>query len=60
LIPDIGTMIGLYIITRMVALLFNKDASIAPKIMSVITIIVALASIVDLLNKGSTAFPAHM
>jgi hypothetical protein len=56
-IPDIGFMVGLYIITRMVVVMFDKEQRIAPKIMSGVTIAVALFCIADLVSKGSTIRP---
>jgi hypothetical protein len=56
-IPDIGFMVGLYIITRMIVVMFDKTQRIAPKIFSGVTIAVALLCIADLISKGSPVTP---
>lgn len=58
MIPDIGVMIGMYIITKMVVLIFDKTKSLAPRILSGVTIIAALISIADLFSK-SASIPVH-
>jgi hypothetical protein len=50
-------MVGLYIITRMVIVIFDKNQRLAPRILSGVTIAVALFSIADLLSKGSSITP---
>jgi len=58
MIPDIGIMVGLYVITRMLSLLFRKDAraeSVAVKIFAVITILATILSLGDLLTRGTPA-----
>jgi hypothetical protein len=57
MIPDIGLMVGLYIITRMIVVICDKDKTATPKVFSAITILVTLFCIVDLLNKGSSGIP---
>lgn len=57
MIPDIGAMVGLYIITRMIALICDKTQGALPKVFSAFTIVIALICIVDLLNKGSSGIP---
>jgi hypothetical protein len=54
MIPTIGTMIGAYIITRMLDLL-SSDKKTIIKVFGVITILVTLLGIIDLLNSGSRA-----
>ena len=52
MIPDIGLMIGAYIIVRMVSFLSRRDQgaeSVLVKILAVITILVVLISVGDLL-----------
>lgn len=53
MLPDIGLMIGLYIITRMVVVIFDPAQRHAPKILSGVTIAITLFCIADLLSKGS-------
>lgn len=60
LIPDIGVMIGLYIITRMLVVAFDPVQKMPSKIMSWATIAVALFCIADLLAKGSQTFPGRL
>lgn len=57
MIPDIGLMVGLYIITRMIVIICDKNQATLPKVFSAVTILVALVCIVDLLNKGSAGIP---
>lgn len=54
MIPDIGAMVGLYIITRMLNLVFKPDSSGAAKVMGWVTIVVAVIGTADLLIKGLT------
>lgn len=54
MIPDIGLMIGLYIVTRMIVIMFDKSHRTAPKIFSGITILVALFCLIDLMSRGSS------
>ncbi|WP_454826068.1 hypothetical protein [Paraburkholderia xenovorans] len=60
MIPDIGVMIGLYIITRMIVVAFDPAQRTVSKIFSWITVVTALICIVDLLSKGSQAFPGRL
>lgn len=57
MIPDIGVMIGMYIITRMVTLALDKERRLPSKILSWVTILTALLSMADLFDKGSKAIP---
>ena len=54
MIPDIGLMIGAYIVTRMVALLGQpwSHANIVAKILAALTIIVTVICTGDLLMHG--------
>jgi hypothetical protein len=54
MIPDIGVMIGAYIVTRMAALLGQPSphANIGAKILAVLTIIVTVFCTGDLLLHG--------
>lgn len=56
MIPAIGLMVGAYIITRMTAMLTQPGTSKVLKVLSLITIAVALVSCLDLLT-GSAAIP---
>ncbi|CUI33889.1 hypothetical protein [Achromobacter xylosoxidans] len=57
MIPAIGLMVGAYIITRMTAMLTQPGTSKVLKVLSLITIAVALVSCLDLLT-GSAAIPS--
>ncbi|MDR5801171.1 hypothetical protein [Caballeronia sp. LZ001] len=57
MIPDIGLMVGLYIITRMIALISDKAQHTASRLFAAGTILVALICIVDLMSKGGSAPP---
>jgi len=52
MIPALGTMIGAYIITRMLDLLTNDKKTVI-KVFACLTIIVTLFGIIDILNAGS-------
>lgn len=55
MIPDIGLMIGFYIITRMVSFLTRsgvRKESLFVKSFSVLTILITMASMLDLIMKG--------
>lgn len=54
MIPAIGVMIGLYIITRMIELMMREDRKPALKVLSGVTILVTIISMVDILNAGSS------
>lgn len=60
MIPDIGAMIGLYIITRMLVVAFDPAQRTVSKVFSWITILTALICIADLLSKGSQTFPGRL
>ncbi len=47
-------MIGAYIFTRMAELLANKDKGVTIKVFAVITILIAIISVVDIMNAGSS------
>lgn len=51
MLPDIGIMIGCYIVTRMTSLL-NKEEPKIVKIFSGITIAVAIIMTLDLIMRG--------
>lgn len=51
MLPDIGLMIGFYIITRMLSL-FKNDKSVVIRIFSIITIIIAIICTLDLFCTG--------
>jgi hypothetical protein len=52
MIPAIGAMIGIYIITRMLEML-SKQRPMPVKVFGVITILVTLVAVVDIFNAGS-------
>ena len=55
MIPDIGIMIGFYIITKMVSFLTRSGAreeSLFVKSFSVFTILITMAAMADLMMKG--------
>lgn len=55
MIPDIGLMIGVYIITRMVSFLTRREdraESVIVKFLAVITILVTVICLADLLMRG--------
>lgn len=56
MIPDIGIMIGAYILTRMVEMV-TSDAHWFARFLAVITIVITLISVVDLLAKSAANFP---
>jgi len=56
MIPAIGLMVGAYIVTRMTATLTRPDSSKVVKVLSVLTIAVALISCLELLT-GAAAHP---
>jgi hypothetical protein len=56
MIPEIGLMIGFYIITRMVSFILRKDErreNAAVVILAAITIMITVIVIVDLWTKGT-------
>lgn len=53
MIPDIGLMVGCYIITRMVSLANREEESIAVKIFAGITILATAFALFDLLYRGT-------
>jgi len=57
MIPAIGVMVGVYIITRMIELISRSDRHVFVKVVSAITILVTIVSIVDLLNAGTRSIP---
>jgi hypothetical protein len=57
MIPEIGLMVGFYIITRMISFLTRKDdrkESGAVMVLAVITIIITLFVIYDLFARGTS------
>ncbi|WP_310007831.1 hypothetical protein [Caballeronia sp. LZ043] len=58
MIPDIGLMIGLYIITRMIIVIVDGGQRSVSRLFAGGTILVALICIVDLMSKGSAS--AHL
>lgn len=54
MIPEIGTMIGCYIITKLLYLTGKDDASTLIKILSLVSILVTVGVIADLIVRGSS------
>lgn len=57
MIPNIGLIIGVYVITRMVSFLTRREArseSIVVKVLAVFAILVTLVCVIDLLMQGQT------
>lgn len=54
MIPDIGLMIGLYIITRMIVVIVDSGQRSVSRLFAGGTILVALICIVDLMSKGGS------
>lgn len=57
MLPDIGLMVGVYIVTRMVSFLTRQDQRAEVgivKILAVITIVVTLIALGDLLLRGAS------
>jgi hypothetical protein len=57
-IPDIGLMIGFYIITRMISFLTRKEPmaeNLVVKVFAVITLFVTMIALLDLLLRGTTS-----
>lgn len=54
MIPTIGLMMGVYIITRMLELLDKKEVRATPKVFAVITIIITIFCIFALLASGAS------
>ena len=52
MIPAIGLMVGAYIVTRMTAMLTRPDSSKVVRVLSILTIAVALMSCLQLLTGG--------
>lgn len=58
MIPDIGLMIGFYIITRMISFLTRKEPmaeNLVVKVFAVITLFVTMIALLDLLLRGTTS-----
>ena len=53
MIPAIGLMVGAYIVRRMTATLTRPGTSKVVKVLSIITIAVALVSCLELLTSGA-------
>jgi len=55
MIPDIGLMVGAYVVTRMVSFLTRKGdraESVVVKVLAVITVLVTVICVADLLMRG--------
>jgi hypothetical protein len=53
MIPEIGVMIGLYILTRMLVLVIDKAQAGSVRIFAAITLIVSALVMADLLVRGT-------
>jgi hypothetical protein len=60
MIPDIGIMIGLYIITRMIVVGFDPQQRTTSRVFAWITVLTAIICIADLLAKGSPVMPGRL
>lgn len=54
MIPEIGIMVGLYIVTRMLTLVLNSRESISVRLFAALTAIVAAVVMGDLFVTGTT------
>jgi len=57
MIPDIGIIIGAYVITKMVSVFYEgkePHEKSLPKLLAIATIIITLASLADLFSKAHT------
>ncbi|MFA5905167.1 MAG: hypothetical protein WC836_14635 [Desulfobacula sp.] len=52
MIPEIGTMIGCYIITKLLYLTGKDDATTLIKILSLVSILVTVVVVADLIVRG--------
>ena len=52
MIPDIGIMIGFYIVSRMLELISSSDKMLI-KLMAVVTILVSVIGLLDLFLRGA-------
>ncbi|MNT35229.1 hypothetical protein D3C72_1712500 [compost metagenome] len=59
MIPAIGLMVGAYIVTRMTAMLTRPDSSKVVRVLSILTIAVALISCLELLTGAAAHAPAR-
>jgi hypothetical protein len=57
MIPTIGVMVGMYIITRMAELLGRPDRGIGSKVMAGLTMLVAIVGILDLVVTSASRSP---
>jgi len=53
MIPDIGLIIGAYVITRCLSLIFQEEQSMVVMIFASLTIIITIISLISLIYKGS-------
>ena len=56
MIPEIGVMVGAYIVTRMLELIVgpNSRAAVITRAFAIVTILVSLVVIADLALRGTT------
>lgn len=55
MLPDIGIIVGAYVITRMWVLMGDSTGKIVPRILAGITILVTIVCILDLISTGFKA-----
>lgn len=58
MLPDIGLMVGAYIITRMVSFLTRKDQRLESgvvRVLSIVTIAISVIVMADLLSRGGSS-----
>ncbi len=53
MIPEIGIMVGLYIVTRMLLVLHGSSATRAARVLAFITVLVSLVVMADLALRGT-------
>jgi hypothetical protein len=60
MIPDIGLMIGAYVVTRMISFLTRngeRAESMVVKVLAAITVLITLICVADLLMRGQPTPP---
>ena len=57
MIPTIGTMVGMYILTRMVETFTKADTSVLVKVLAILTAVGALGGVVTLILSPGGRMP---
>ena len=59
MIPEIGVMVGLYIVTRMVEMMAgqNRLGVTSVRVFGGVTVIVAVFTMIDLISRGTQGLP---